>query len=487
MGGGVVRQRGWIIGSVAVVVVAVVAVTTAVVFIVHGNPFARKHHDGGIVGGNPQYLLAPIPSSLPPSPRWKLRWADIVQAGNAGLRPASFGSIGDVAYFTSETTSSGLGPQWLFGVNVVSGKIAMQPLEIPASTCMVNRPRLLCIEKEWSTGKPVPRNIRIIEPSSGTVSFTGPTNLTDGPNDDWPGIELAQIGEYTVANANGEGSQQHGWYGVGQQGELTWFVPGKGDFLSITEPLDLPPRTLALGDQNDSYPTPRLIFSVTDGHIFRFDYAPGEFESQPRIFDWGWAFVIRRPNDTGKQTDTVRMFDTNGSQIGTYEGRPGRVISMLNNTELPTVLESDGLGKNGEWRVFGRDGRQLATLPETSGTPTLKVVGNKLFYTFENSREKTTPWLQYDLTTGKPGATCTNLDPTFPLGTDGRVLISQLSESVFDAKSGFDLLNQFYTAVDTDTCQTLWTERSSRGSNPDIFRAGNVLFRTTDEGIEPLY
>lgn len=341
---------------------------------------------------------------------------------------------------------------WLLGVDVGDGKRFLSPVRVgPAENadvdCYVNGPPMvLCV---WnSRDLEVPSGAWTIDTASGTTRFQGPTDLYVRSEPDKP--HLAQVGDRAVAAIPGKGV-----HGVGQRGELTWFVPGDGSL--PTQPgweIDTTLPALAVqggGEVAD------IVFSAVDGKIVKPSLPHDVQLGKAIVYPGGFGYQYTPASDFTE--DRVAFFDSSGNSLGqpTSEG-----ILENGSPDLPMVLTAR------EEIVSTLAGERLLELPRTLASSTTRLIASRMFIAQGPGEE----WRQFDLRTGAEGKPCPgeSLGAYF-IASDGEVVVATGDTT---AAQGVDLTS----------CQTLWTlpkrpddaVRVWRVNNTLVQRAGDELF-----------
>ncbi|OHV04676.1 hypothetical protein BKN37_08890 [Mycobacterium talmoniae] len=404
--------------------------------------------------GTPKDRLIGFPLDRQPVPTWQVPVADL------GLPRVGdfFAGIGEKAFFVTLSDDEN---GWVYGLNTRTGKLLFPPVELPGyyfGDCSTNGPSVaVCVTATCKEGPAYDfcrgrERVFVIDLERGKVTFTGePQVQAVGSLESYhPGRPtLLRIGNHLVATLKGKGV-----YGVGSQGEPTWFVPGSGDVYQVNadDPDDIAPLTVAVQSSEPENGQPLRVFSV-DGRDLTPKPQSG-FEpvrAQPYV----GGFAVQFDKDPAHRW--VGLFDADGKQVAKLDG----AIEAEDNVAMPTVL-ANGL------QIYTAAGKFVVGL-STPLADGYRMIGTKL-YTF------TVPdhWQSWDLFTGEPGPVCDmDLRGVPYVGSDGATIIWRHHES-----SSYDA----YEAVDPATCQTRWTMPVDTGpsSYVELQKAGTSLLQITN-------
>jgi hypothetical protein len=459
-----VNARGWPLKLVIAVPVVVIAVTIAVTWLVGGRSFSPSQeypqiNYGGPVGVPGQVLLAPLRSR--PVAGWRINLGDALP-GTSAPRADLFGEIGDTAYFAVVDAPTDRAPQtWALGVDVLTGSVVFPPvaLGVGAANCFTNGPRRLVCANRLS-GNDV--QLWVVDTATGAVLHRGATDLRASPaGDDNP--ELRQVGDYLVASRKGTGT-----YGIGDQGQPTWTVPGDGDgsFHSTLRRWDFPgdpPSHLAVTKTGDEY----TVFSVVDGTVLAEDLT-----RMPTPVVGGYLV-----DDDEYRSNRTLFFDEQGAEVGQYEPPSGFTAVSVTDGQLP-VMSVSGTGADDGQVVLTNTGVPTEHIAADSAGRSNRFIGGAVFVSPEYSDSSPEAvWTKFDLRSGDKTSECTGLPLAGGdyIGSDGAVVVG-----VFDRRPR-DSANRPVSAFDTTTCEKLWELPSS-----PMWAIGRTLVRSTPGEISSL-
>ncbi len=321
--------------------------------------------------------------------------------------------------------------------------------------CFLNGPTaLLCLADDAQTA-----TAWVIDADTGSVSFTGPTDLRLRP----PRLAVKQVGIFAVAETEDEGV-----YGVGAKAEATWFVPGDG---AVSTPLipniGTAPQTIATQTAASGRSETKVVFSLSDGAIITPQVGEDVRTLGAVVYPGGFAVELIGGESRSKAAspDGIGFFDTTGKRLGQTQDS-GNLAA--NSPDVAVVVSSP------ESRVYTANGRPIAQIPDFEVLSGARVVGTRLFV--DESESPSFPrWQQYDLLTGEKGNAC-EFDMGFRyLGTDGSVGVFK----VLNPDAGL-----VAKAVDLTNCETAWTLPAEVRSAATIFRVSNTLVQLSDDGTE---
>jgi hypothetical protein len=447
------RRRRWLIpGAVLSVLVAV----ALVVWWVLDGRAALAHQSWQA----PPAPLLSSPMQVQPVAGWRASVVDLgLPAPLDATKPSMIGDANDPvrsrplignhddhAYFLASTAATP-GPQWwLTGIDVRNGQRLFAPVKLGVGTrqpqCFLNGPtNLLCLDGDSS------HTAYVVNVPSGTVSYSGPTDLRLG----LATLAVEQIGDYAVAKTDGQGV-----YGIGQRAETTWFVPGNGRIQSRASPR-FEPVPQVLGAQLSANPRDYVttVFALADGKVVKPEIDDGAHLAEVQVYAGGFAAEVF----VGRKSLGVQFFDDHGKRLdgGAVDG------SLQGSAGLPIV------GSGDKSAIYSPDGRKLIDLPHG----TVHLVGSTAFVN-EATSEAFPMWRQYDLKTGTKGPACDFNLPHF-LGINGSAMVFATSgpQTGFVAK-----------ARDMKTCGTLWTLRAHASAFTQVWRINDTLVQLSDDGTE---
>ncbi|CAA0138193.1 Uncharacterised protein [Mycolicibacterium vanbaalenii] len=393
-----------------------------------------------------------------PVPGWRINVADLglprtVDSGLAvsnderRLRPL-IGNVGTNAYFLARSGATENSQWWLAGLDVRDGRalFAAVPLGVLSSApeCFLNGPNeILCVTRFSPSA-----SAWVIDARSGTVKFSGPTDLG--------ALVIEQLGMYAVAR-----KQNEGVYGIGPQAETTWFVPGDGlvskvdssrpaaSAQTLTAQLEANPRTYIF-----------TVFSVTDGEVIEPEIEEGYTLGKPAFYTGGFAAEVNDPDGIPSE---IAFFDETGKRLGEYDG-PG------NPGNSPADLPVVGPNSDDRNTVFTIQGQPLIEVP--GGT--LYLVGTTLMVDGGNSLAF--PELQlYNMRDGTAAGPICDYPMHNYLGTDGSTLVFEVTNR------NAELLAK---AHDLHSCERLWTLPKEPDSLDRIWNIDGTLVQLANEGTE---
>ncbi|MBU9763220.1 hypothetical protein FR943_05090 [Mycobacterium sp. TNTM28] len=343
---------------------------------------------------------------------------------------------------------------WLFGLDVTTGQRTFGPVRLgPAGEatdfkCYVNGPPVvLCVRQGPDPN--APSTAWVVDSSSGTVKYDGPTELHVAAQDK---PRLEQVGDYAVAVMSGKGV-----YGVGAHGELTWFVPGDGilpaQFASWER--DAHPSTLAVQGRDE---ITDVVFSVVDGSIVKPSMPQNVQFGRAVIYPGGFGYEYNPVGDFS--TERVAFFDDTGKKLSAPDSR-GTLETR--SVDLPLVRSAS------KDIVLTLAGQQLLELPPSLTSPDARLIGSRFFVAADKEHRS---WRQFDLQTGEPGETCEGESLGFQyIASDGEVAVAHGKRTPAQA-------------IDLTTCDVLW---SIAGSTPDeakeVWKVNTTLVQRSNDRL----
>ena len=381
-----------------------------------------------------------------PVPGWTASVRQLGLPPDSGVLPLV--NVGDRSIFLGITEED----WWLFGVDVGDGTRFLSPVRIGSANnadidCYVNGPPMvLCV---WnSRDLEVPPAVWTIDTASGTVRFDGLTTLFVRSRQDQP--SLAQVGDRAVAAIPGKGV-----YGVGQRGELTWFVPGDGAL--PTQQLDrvldttLPAMAVQGGGEGAD-----IVFSAVNGNVVKPSLPQDVQFGKAMVYPGGFSYQYTPASDFTE--DRVAFYDSSGNLLS----QPMTEGTLENGSpDLPMVLTAR------QEVVSTLTGERLLELPRTLPSSTTRLIGSRLFISDGPGED----WRQFDLRTGAEGKPCPgdSLGSSF-IASDGEVVVATGDST---AAQGVDLAS----------CQTLWTLPERPGEVVRVWRVNNTLVQRADDRL----
>lgn len=442
------RARLWWIFGVVLTVVAIAAAVTVVVSLARRTAVGQPQSAPSL--GFPAQELLTSPMRKEPVPGWRTSSRELGLP--PGTVPKLIRNFGDQGYFLAITGTG----WWLAGIDVSTGRSVFPPVELGLAAsaagidCFLNGPAIvLCIIQDRDPQ--MPAHAWLVDATDGALLYDGPTTLRLSTTENDPVVE--QAGAYAVATMNGEGV-----HGIGERGELTWFVPGNG---IIAQPKDwerdTPPQPIAVQGGPDSSTTD-VVFSVVDGKVMKPITPSGARFGKAMVYPNGFGYEYSAAGDVF--SDQVAFFDVSGRMLSQPDGKAkiltgSRDIPMLQTPSADVVVT---LG-----------GRKVLELPKSTAMPHTRLIGEKFLVDAGGEREKS--WLQYDLRTGESAKTC-DVEGLgyYYIASDGHVAL--ISGDGAAAR-----------AIDLETCDQLWSlpgETQSEGK--DVWRVNTTLVqRTNDE------
>jgi hypothetical protein len=450
--------------------IVVLALTAAVVVTVAVTFLLVLSNRGDALGARPDWQPPPqtlLTSSMrvQPVPGWKARINDLGLPDQSRIATSDdpiwsspfIGYLDNRGYFLATSPGTPDKQWWMVGVDAHSGGRLFAPVRLDAGAgtpkCFLNGPNtVLCLVDNVHDGVAQPSTAWVIDARTGTVSFTGPTDLFTSPGE----LRVQQVGIYALA-----GTADKGVYGVGPDAEPTWFVPGRGTVsarpLAGTDAAPLVLATQSTGQGSDRM----IVFSIIDGAVITPQVAHGEQPLSAAVYPGGFAVEVAAA-ERQSASGGVEFFDAKGERLGRADVSGS--LSTL-GTDLPT-MES-----NPQSTVFGASGAKLAEIPGSNTGGSSLLVGSRLFVEVSDGE---TRWQQYDLSTGVQGKSCAPYMGAY-VGSDGTTGILE---------SGNPNIGLVTTAMDLATCDTLWTLKSPIGSFRDVWRVNTTLVQLSDDGTE---
>lgn len=381
-----------------------------------------------------------------PVPGWTASVADLELPARSVLKP--IGAIGNRVVVVAISREG----RWLLGFDVDDGERTFGPVPLDTASdaasfdCYVNGPpRVLCVGQAEDPG--VPATAWVVDTATGTVIHQGKTEVKIVGAQVRPHLE--QVGDRVVATLEGKGV-----YGVGSQGELTWFVPGDG-ILSAQFAFwdhDTPSSVLAV----QGGPAAEVVFSTADGNVVTPSLPQDARARRAVVYPEGLGVEY----SVGPGQDFAMFFDNSGHP------RSGPIeAGQLENRSLDIPIVTT----KSMYRAFTLDGRQLLEIPRTDSSPNARLIGSQFFIADDQLNRQ---WQHFDLSTGHVGKTCENRNLGIDyIGSDGEVAVTR----------GEGILVQ---GVDLATCETLWSIAGARSDEvTEIWKVGSTLIQRTDDRI----
>ncbi len=395
-----------------------------------------------------------------PVPGWHVSAYDLGLPNGARIATEStpvhsqplIGNVGERAFFLASSVQPGAVKWWFTGVNVHTGEPLFPAVQLNSAddpSCFLNgADAVLCITSEVEN-----RTAWVIDSHSGTVTYTGPTDLNIRPND----LDVEQVGIYAVA-----ASVDEGIYGVGPRAEPTWFVPGAGDTSPLyLNGLDIDQPPLAYQTVLGSNAFGKTLFSVADGSVVRPEIPDDTEMVGILLYPGGFAAEVKHRDKPGQ----VMLFDDAGNRSG------WRAAGRAYLPPLDSFFDMPYLNLDDSWGYFTPEGGLVLEITE----PPVRLVGSRLIV--NASESATRGWGQYDIHTGAQGKRCTNLDMDFGyIGYDG--------SSIAVTSDGNSTIGLDTEATDFNTCERLWTISSPPGSWRNVWRINTTLVQLSDDGTE---
>lgn len=384
-----------------------------------------------------------------PVPGWTASVEQLGLPPDSGVVPLT--NVGDRGIFLGVTDED----WWLVGVDVGDGKQFLSPVRVGAAKdadvdCYVNGPpTVLCV---WnSRDLKVPSAAWTIDTASGTSRMVGPTTLFVRSEHDRP--RLVQVGDRVVAAVANSGV-----HGVGQSGELTWFVPGDGTL--PTQQLDResdttrPPLAVQGGGE-----VADTVFSVVDGKVVKPSLPQHVQFGKAMIYPGGFGYQYTPVRDFTE--DRVAFFDSSGNLVG----EPSVEGTLEDGSpDLPMILTAR------QEIVSTLSGERLLELPRTLPTSTARLIGSRLFISDGAGED----WRQFDLRTGVEGKSCPGESlGSYFIASDGEVVVATGGTT---AAQGVDLAS----------CETLWTVPQRPGEAVRLWKVNNTLVQRAGDELVSL-
>ena len=450
------RRRAFFIGALVLVVVALVATLAATWWIpayrVSAARAAWQPPPDAVLSASmrerpvPGWHANPADSGLPRSPGSRFAVSDVP----FGPRPF-VGSIGSDAYFLALSGSDDEPQWWLIGIDVRSGQKLFDavPLHSSASPpkCFLNGPNdVLCL----SDGAPA-ASAWVIDRHSGMTRYQGPTDLRLG----YGTLVVEQVGIYAVAH-----TQDVGAFGIGPQGETTWFVPGNGR-LAIESSTPQRNRSQTLTAQLEADPRTYVstVFSVADGSVIEPEIDDGYTLGGTAFYTGGFAAEVDDPE--GRSVE-IAFFDEAGRRVG---GHAESGVLSDGDVDLPVVSSEP----DDEKIVFSANGDKLFETRYGA----LALVDTTLMVNMTDSHSFP-EWQQYNMRDGTAGPVC-----DFPmddyLGHHESTLVFQFSQVSGDV---------FMVARDLNSCERLWSIPKEAKSLERVWLIDGTLVQLKDRGAE---
>jgi hypothetical protein len=461
--------------AVAVAVVVLVAATLLVVWWSRdggSDPAGSAWHPA------PQTLLASS-MRVQPVPGWRASLTDLgVPVAPPGSGNQSriatdddpfeshpfVGHIAERAYFLASSPAVPARQWWLVGIDVRDGHRLFAPVALDigaaAPDCFINGPIMVfCLRDDGDIRNTIRGGMAwVVDVERGAVTHTGPTDLRTYPSK----LMVHQVGIYAIAE-----TESQGVYGVGPQGETTWFVPGNGSIdQKYLDTGDGPPASIATQTTQGRGSNGVVAFSLSDGRVIRPELDENAQQQTTTVYPGGFAADIV----LGDPLPKVQFFDDTGKRTS-QRSVDGSLSNSLSNSGPGLPLVS--LRGTDHWAVFAPDGGKLLEEPGQAPEESL-LIGKRLFVR-DYSDTVVLRWQQFDLQTGEQGKTCDHNMGAGYLGTDGTAALFA---------SGNPNVGLVTTARDLTTCDTLWTLTSPVGSFRDVWRINTTLVQLSDAGTE---
>jgi len=440
-----VRRRRWplIVGALVVVVVVVTAGAVGWWFTGGAEYWARSRWQPP-----KEALLSSM--KVHPVPGWKTTVADLglppgstIATLDAPWLPSLFTNTPPRTYLLVSSPSQTTPQWWLTGVDATNGHRLFPSVKLNSSArmprCFLNGAAVVCISDDRTVA-----TAWVIDGQSGKLTYNGPTNvrLITGR------LEAAQAGNYLVAATKGEGL-----FGVGPNGETTWFIPGAG---------------VVGGGHNDdvmlqggSREGSVTMFSLRDGRVLTPEFPEGADMHNSDFFDDGFVAAFSE-----RQGLSFFQFFNTAGRLMSDNRVPGMFIGGATGN-VTAIVRSNGFG------VYGPSGDEL--LDVDGELPNgVQLIGTTLWVGEDNGGDAD-HYQGFDLRTGDKGKSCAFNAINGYLGTDGSVFV----RSPWDPKS--DDLAQAY---DLTTCDRVWSIPRPARSLARMTRIGDTLVRTSDDGTE---
>ncbi|OBB25308.1 hypothetical protein A5792_28350 [Mycolicibacterium peregrinum] len=421
-------RRGWIVALAAAAVV-VVAGTAAVWWVRRAGPEEPAP--------TPQLIGFSLQNR--PVESWRMTAADMGLPDEIPVGKP-FGSAGERAYFLADCDlECGDGYRgWVYGVDLRTGTRLFDPILLEGlhvrfdGNCHLNGEQTAVCLTDADTTHGQPRRVWVLDLEQGRVTHTGETDLL-----------IEGYGTEPVAEAIGNPLGQTrlvatvpgtGVYGIGAEGERTWFVPGSGRLQVPTLTVaDDAPLTLATQIPTPEDPTYR-VFSVIDGTERTPTPPPGTTLRRAAVYPGGFAYQYEAQDTAG-----VLFYNASGDLLAQQELTG---YNLLDATTVPIVIDRSVV------RVYSRDGRQVIEFPSAAvdyRQAKFRVIGGDLYVWQGEDGPDNETWQQWSLDSGRPGTRC-QVDFTHYVGSDGPIVLSTTYLASRDE----------IVATDLSTCQRLW-------------------------------
>ncbi|OBF41613.1 hypothetical protein A5719_12770 [Mycolicibacterium peregrinum] len=405
----------------------------------------------GRVGVPGQVLLPSLKSE--PVPGWRVDLNKILSEP-VRINPEFIGNDGNRAYFTVEylVRTKGLRKTAVLGIDVSNGTTLFPPVDIPdarSADCFLNGPRrLVCVNDLLSDDRD---DVWVVDSDAGAIIAHVPTGLRP-QQEGARALEVKQVGNYAVALETGVGA-----HGIGDQGQLTWSVAGDGDLLSTFDrsrfPGD-PPATVAATMNADG---PETVFSVVDGAVLAENV---DRQVEPVI--GGYMVDERR----GRGSQVFGFYDEKGTKVGEYRPPKGASAVPTGEGELPVLA----INLDDAQLVLDNHGTPMSVV-RTENAVADRFLGEHLFINHDlGVHGRDVVWKKFDLTTGDQVSACSGvpLGAMDFVGSDGTVVIGRFER------------DGALTAVDTNTCETLW----QIADPPAMWAVGSTLVQLLPQSAE---
>ena len=455
-----IRGRRVRAATAALLVIALPAITGCVTDgrPVRGEPppaTSNKSGQSATELGLPEQFLLDIPLRRKPVPGWTHNAVDLGMRSGAGIRYSPIGNDENRGIFLANSARE----WWVFGVDVADGSRLFEPVwlgphddaeAIMASACFLNGPTMaVCLRDDADAQR---RNHAwVIDTRTGRLVYDGATGLTWKRDVGDPYVE--RVGQYLVATVNGVGV-----YGVGQQAELTWHVPGTGSMtFPLDDELDVAAPVVAVQSRLRG---PDVVFSLTDGAVVTPQLAPGESVQRAVAYPGGFAAELRSGSSA---TVGIAFFDNDGRARSRVVG----AAQLRSGSDILPVIQTDT-----DDRVLTIAGKPLLELSKSVLYPRTRLAGTTLLISTDEERRT---WRQFELGTGHEGAVCDREELGYGyIGSGEDVVVTSGSRSPAEG-------------VDLATCETLWAlPGSTRTSTTEVWRVHTTLVHRVGDRLSAL-
>lgn len=399
-----------------------------------------------------------------PASGWTVRIGDVgLPAGSSFVTNVDaawshpfIGSSGSHAFLLASSPDGAGSQWWLVGIDGRSGAGLFAPVRLDAGStppaCFVNGPDVvLCVREDAASVAPRGGGTAwVTDTRSGTVSYSGPTDLRTSPGP----LRVTQVGTYAVAETTGQGV-----YGIGPRAETTWFVPGKGQVADrLPAASNVTQETLATQEAGADEST---VFSLADGMVVSPELEAGLHTRSAVAYPGGFAMEVVA-SESKSLPDGIEFFDEAGRKRGRAE-----TSDFLSTTSMDIPIVESAPDST----VFSPSGGKLADIARFQPGDNALLIGAVLFVSGPSSGGSSQ---SYDLSTGTKGKACPFSLADY-VATDGTV-------GIFD--SGNPNVGLVTKAVNLSTCDALWSIDSPVGSFRDVWRVGDTLIQLSDDGTE---